>query len=113
MPPRIGRAVLTALRHVPGQAACPDQALAAKLMLARRGQSSALNLGARHDEAGALAGHTWLRPGGEIDTGSAGLPSYTPLMRQALALPPQPARNIDCVSNVRPPLLAQRMANCG
>ena len=78
---RIGRAVLTASRHVPWQAACLPQALAAKLMLALRGQGSALHLGARLDEGGDLAAHAWLTCGGNIVTGGAGLPGYTPLVQ--------------------------------
>lgn len=78
---RIGRAVLTASRHLPWQAACLPQALAAKLMLALRGQGSALHLGAKLDEGGGLAAHAWLTCGGDIVTGGAGLPGYTPLVR--------------------------------
>ncbi len=79
--PRVGRAVLTASRHVPWQAACLAQALAAKLMLALRGQGSALHLGAKLNEGGALAAHAWLTCGGDIVTGGAGLPGYTPLVQ--------------------------------
>lgn len=78
---RVGRAVLTASRHVPWQAACLPQALAAKLMLALRGQGSALHLGARLDEGGALAAHAWLTCEGKIVTGGSGLPGYTPLIQ--------------------------------
>jgi len=78
---RVGRAVLTASRHVPWQAACLPQALAAKLMLALRGQGSALHLGAKIDESGALAAHAWLTCEGKIVTGGAGLPGYTPLVQ--------------------------------
>jgi Transglutaminase-like superfamily len=78
---RIGRAVLTASRHVPWQAACLPQALTAKLMLSRRGQGSVFHLGAKLDEHGALAAHAWLTCGSEIVTGGAGLPGYTPLIQ--------------------------------
>lgn len=78
---QIGRAVLTASRHVPWQAACLPQALTAKLMLARRGQGSAVHLGAKLDENGALAAHAWLTCGGDIVTGGGGLPGYTPLIQ--------------------------------
>lgn len=78
---RIGRAVLTASRHVPWQAACLPQALAAKLMLALRGQGSVLHLGARLDEGGKLAAHAWLTCRGNVVTGGAGLPGYTPLVQ--------------------------------
>lgn len=78
---RIGRAVLTASRHVPWQAACLPQALAAKLMLSLRGQGSILHLGAQFDDSGDLAAHAWLTCGGDIVTGGAGLPGYTPLVQ--------------------------------
>lgn len=78
---RIGRAVLTASRHVPWQAVCLPQALAAKLMLALRGQGSVLHLGARFDEGGDLAAHAWLTSGDKILTGGAGLPGFTPLVQ--------------------------------
>lgn len=76
---QIGRAVLTASRHVPWQAACLPQALSAKAMLALRGQGSVFHLGAKLDEQGNLAAHAWLTCGGKIVTGGAGLPGYTPL----------------------------------
>jgi len=78
---RIGRAVLTASRHVPWQAACLPQALAAKLMLGLRGQGSVFHLGAKLDENGDLAAHAWLTCDGKIVTGGAGLPGYTPLVQ--------------------------------
>jgi hypothetical protein len=78
---RIGRAVVTASRHVPWQAVCLPQALAAKQMLALRGQGSVLHLGARLDEDGDLAAHAWLTSGDKILTGGAGLPGFTPLVQ--------------------------------
>lgn len=78
---RIGRAVLTASRHVPWQAACLPQALAAKLMLGLRGQGAVFHLGAKLDENGDLAAHAWLTCDGKIVTGGAGLPGYTPLVQ--------------------------------
>lgn len=78
---RIGRAVLTASRHVPWQAVCLPQALAAKLMLALRGQGSVLHLGARLDESGALAAHAWLTCDSNIVTGGEGLPGFTALIK--------------------------------
>ncbi|HEX4848452.1 MAG TPA: lasso peptide biosynthesis B2 protein [Novosphingobium sp.] len=79
--PRIGRAVLTASRHVPWQAACLPQALAAKLMLGLRGQGAVVHLGAKLDETGALAAHAWLTCGDNLVTGGEGLPGYTPLIQ--------------------------------
>lgn len=77
----IGRAVLTAARHVPWQAACLPQALAAKLMLGLRGQGSTVHLGAKLEESGDLAAHAWLTCGDKVVTGSEDLPGYTPLIR--------------------------------
>lgn len=78
---RIGRAVLTAARHIPWQAACLPQALTAKLMLGLRGEGSTLHLGAKLEESGDLAAHAWLTCGDMVVTGSANLPGYTPLLK--------------------------------
>lgn len=80
LPLRVGRAVLTASRHVPWQAACLAQALAAKTMLALRGTRSVMHLGARFDEDGELAAHAWLSCGDRLVTGGSGLAGYTPLI---------------------------------
>ena len=77
---RIGRAVLTAARHVPWQAVCLPQALAAKLMLGLRGQGSTVHLGAKLEESGDLAAHAWLTCGDKVVTGEEDLPGYTPLI---------------------------------
>lgn len=77
---RIGRAVLTASRHVPWQAACLAQALAAMTMLRLRGMRSVMHLGARIEEDGKLAAHAWLTSGDRVITGGRGLDGYTPLI---------------------------------
>jgi transglutaminase superfamily protein len=76
----VRQAVTVAARNVPWNAVCLPQAMAAKAMLARRGQGSALHLGTAMVEDG-LAAHAWLVAGGEIVVGEAGLPDMTPLAR--------------------------------
>lgn len=73
-------AVTVAARNVPWNAVCLPQAMAAKVMLARRGQGSALHLGARA-EGGGIAAHAWLVAGDEIVVGEAGIAGMAPLAR--------------------------------
>ncbi len=76
----VGEAVTIAARNVPWNAVCLPQAMAAKAMLARRGQGSALHLGtARAD--GGLTAHAWLVAGGEVVVGEAGIADVAPLAR--------------------------------
>lgn len=77
----VRRAVVVAARNVPWNAACLPQAIAAKAMLARRGQGSALHLGAGMADGGGLMAHAWLIAGGEIVVGEEGVPDVTPLVR--------------------------------
>lgn len=76
----VGRAITIAARNVPWNAVCLPQAMAAKAMLARRGQGSALHLGAGMVEGG-LNAHAWLVAGGEIVVGEAGIDGIAPLAR--------------------------------
>jgi hypothetical protein len=76
----VGEAVAIAARHVPWNAVCLPQAMAAKAMLARRGQGSALHLGAGKADRG-LTAHAWLIAGGEIVVGEAGIAQVAPLAR--------------------------------
>jgi hypothetical protein len=59
---RIRWAVLATARRVPWRVLCFEQALAAQLMLKRRGIPSVLHYGAAQDRSGLLA-HVWLRYG--------------------------------------------------
>ncbi len=81
LPARVGRAVLVAAGHVPWNAVCLPQALAAKMMLARRGQGAVFHLGARLDEQGNIAAHAWLVCDGEVVTGAAGMAGMAPLVK--------------------------------
>src|SRR5262249_6567022 len=66
---QVRKAVTTAARNVPWNAVCLPQAMAAKVMLARRGVGSALHLGATIDKNGKLVAHAWLVAGGEVVVG--------------------------------------------
>jgi hypothetical protein len=76
----VGEAVTMAARNVPWNAVCLPQAMAAKAMLARRGQGSALHLGAARGSDG-LTAHAWLVAGGEIVVGELGVADVAPLAR--------------------------------
>ena len=77
----VRRAVTLAAHNVPWNAVCLPQAMAAKAMLARRGQGSALHIGAGMAEAGRLNAHAWLVAGGEVVIGEAGIAEVAPLAR--------------------------------
>jgi hypothetical protein len=77
----VRQAVTVAARNVPWNAVCLPQAMAAKAMLARRGQGSALHLGASRDDGGGLTAHAWLEVGGEIVVGETGVADMAPLTR--------------------------------
>jgi hypothetical protein len=78
---RVRRAVTRAARHVPWDAVCLPQAIAAKAMLARRGIGSAFYLGATINTQGRIVAHAWLVSGGEIVTGAAGASAMARLAR--------------------------------
>ena len=76
---RVRRAVTLASRNVPFAAVCLPQAMAAKVMLARRGIGSSLVIGAGHDGDHAMFLHAWLESSGLTVTGAAGRSSAAPL----------------------------------
>jgi hypothetical protein len=67
---RVGWAIAAAARRLPWRCMCLEQALAARLMLRRRGLPSTLYLGASRG-AEAMQAHAWLRSGELILTGAA------------------------------------------
>jgi Transglutaminase-like superfamily len=77
----VRRAVMTAARHVPWNAVCLPQAMACKAMLARRGQGSALHVGAGLQDGKGLMAHAWLVAGGEVVVGEESIGDVTPLTR--------------------------------
>jgi hypothetical protein len=64
----IGWAVTTAARHMPFRAVCLPQAMAARMMLKRRGVPSVIHFGAAKG-ADALDTHAWLDAAGIEVTG--------------------------------------------
>jgi hypothetical protein len=77
----VREAVMKAARNVPWNAVCLPQAMACKAMLARRGQGSALHLGAAIDDRKGLMAHAWLVAGGTVVVGEEGIGDVTPLAR--------------------------------
>jgi hypothetical protein len=65
----IGWAVKRAARHVPFKAVCLPQAMAARLMLSRRGVKSILHFGAAKGVRTPIAAHAWLDVAGVEVTG--------------------------------------------
>jgi Transglutaminase-like superfamily len=68
-----------AIKNVPWTSKCLDQALAAKVMLARRGISTTVYFGVKSDEQGQLAAHAWLRSGEIYVTGGRNRDEFTPI----------------------------------
>ena len=65
----IGWAVTRAARHVPFRAVCLPQAMAARIMLSRRGVKSVLHFGAGRGKEKPLDAHAWLDAAGVEVTG--------------------------------------------
>jgi hypothetical protein len=63
---RVRWAVAAVGRRLPG-ATCLTQALAARVLLGRKGIPAEVRIGLRRNEAGGIAGHAWL----ESDAGAA------------------------------------------
>ena len=69
---RIGWSVRTVARRSPWNSTCLTQAIAAHMMLQRRGIPSTLYLGMAKGEAGEWQAHAWLRCGPHVLTGEPG-----------------------------------------
>lgn len=65
----IGWAVTRAARYVPFKAVCLPQAMAARVMLKRRGIASVMHFGAAHGTEKPLDTHAWLNAAGVEVTG--------------------------------------------
>jgi hypothetical protein len=67
----VGSAVMRAAHHVPFDAACLPQAIAAKRMLERRGVRAVMHFGVAQGLAheGSLVAHAWVEAGGIEVTG--------------------------------------------
>jgi hypothetical protein len=71
---KVGQAIRSAARRTPWQSACLGQALAAAVMLRRRGIPGTLYLGVARDgtQRDRVAAHAWLRCGDVVITGADG-----------------------------------------
>lgn len=104
-PHAVSRAVAAAVRRAAallGPDLCLREAMAGRIMLARRGYASTIRLGVRQAADGGLRAHAWLVSGDYVVTGGAGgLNGLTPLD------PPAPPASPDAASPV-PPVSAPR-----
>jgi hypothetical protein len=71
-------AVRRVSRAVPG-ATCLTQALAAQVLLSRRGYASRLRIGVARAADNGLRAHAWLESDGVVVFGGSGFEAYTPL----------------------------------
>lgn len=77
---RVVWAVETAARHVP-KSTCLTQAIATKVLLARRGFPAHLHIGVAHQGKGEqLLAHAWIESEGKVLIGGSELERYTPLL---------------------------------
>ena len=74
---RVGVAVGAAANNVPWRADCFPQAIAACLLLKRKGLASKIHLGVEKSGEGGIAGHAWLTCGDVVVTGGEDLDRYT------------------------------------
>ncbi len=77
----IGWAVTRAARYVPFRAVCLPQAIAAQVMLSRRGVASVMHFGVLKKPGEALAAHAWLSAAGIEVTGYPLEPGYVEMAR--------------------------------
>lgn len=73
---RLVWAVTVASHYVP-KATCLTQALAAQVLLGRRGHLSQLRVGVAKGEEGQLEAHAWLESQGKVIVGGGELTRYT------------------------------------
>lgn len=73
----VWRSIHRAIRFTLYKSVCYDQALAAKIMLKRRGLAATLYFGLAKDERDTMIAHAWVRCGNKIVTGKAGMERFT------------------------------------
>jgi hypothetical protein len=78
-PPDVIRAVEAASRALPWVGTCLTEALAAHVLMGRRGQKSDLRIGVTRKANGKFDAHAWLEQDGVILIGAAGHAGYTPM----------------------------------
>lgn len=74
---RVGFAVCAAADNVPWRSDCFPQAIAARMLLKRRGHASKIHLGVEKSGDGSIAGHAWLTCGDVVVVGGEDLERYT------------------------------------
>jgi len=72
-------AVETASRQFPAIGTCLTQALAAHVLLARRGYDSNLRIGVARNSQGKFVAHAWLEKDGAVLIGGAWHKNYAPM----------------------------------
>ena len=75
----VGLAVSRASAVAPFRAVCLQQALAAALMLRRRGRPAEVYFGLAKDAGGNLIAHAWSKCGGVLVTGGQQMQRYVPV----------------------------------
>jgi hypothetical protein len=78
---RVSHAITVAARHVLWNSVCLPQAIAAKVMLSRRGFASTLFLGTVRDAERGMIAHAWLDCGGTTVVGEDGKSVVVPVGR--------------------------------
>ena len=78
---RVGFAVRVAAANVPWRSDCFPQAIAARMLLKRRGHASRIHLGVEKSGEGSIAGHAWLTCGDVVVVGGEDLDRYTEMHR--------------------------------
>ena len=78
-PDRIGWAVETASRALPGTKNCLVHAVVTEALLTRYGSPAELRIGVAKRERGRLEAHAWIESSGKIVIGGTGVELMTPL----------------------------------
>ena len=76
---RVVWAVEATSRHTPGVKTCLTQALAAQVLLARRGHPALLRIGVARREQEQFQAHAWVESEGKVVIGGSEPGRYTPL----------------------------------
>jgi Transglutaminase-like superfamily len=72
-------AVEVAAKHMPGFDTCLTRALAAQVLLSRRGHPAVLRIGVVKSAVGKFEAHAWVESDGRVVIGGHELERYTPL----------------------------------
>ena len=74
---RVAWAVEMASRRTPGAKSCLTQALAAQVLLGRRGYPTLLHIGVAKEEQGRFQAHAWLESNGKVVIGESEQEPFT------------------------------------